>query len=304
MADDLLLVIGATGTQGGATARALLARGRRFRILVRNAAAPAAAALAHQGVEVAVGDLNRPETLRPAMQGVTGVFSVQRPDADGSDSERRHGYALIEAALAAGVRHFVQSSVCQAGTHASFPRWQEGYWAQKYWTDKWDVEQAVRAAGFAHWTILRPTFIMENFTRTKAQFLYPQMRQGVIVTPVRPEAKLQLIAGADIGAFAAAALGDPTRFGGRTIDLVGDTLTMEATCATLARALGKRLVLQSVSPAAALQAGIPERWVRSQEWINDVGYRADDREVRNFGVPLTSLADWAVHHAADLLIDA
>ena len=93
------------------------------------------------------------------------------------------------------VKFLGDTGVCQAGTHASFPRWDEGYWATKYWTDKWEVEEAIRAAGFEHWTLLRPSFIMENFLAAKAQFLYPQLKNGVIVTPVREDSRLQLIAG-------------------------------------------------------------------------------------------------------------
>src|SRR5438067_2479958 len=94
----LILVTGATGAQGGATARALLDAGYPARILTRNPDGPAARALAERGAEVAKGDLDQPETLAAALAGVYGVFSLLRPDADGSDSERRHGFALIEAA--------------------------------------------------------------------------------------------------------------------------------------------------------------------------------------------------------------
>ena len=96
--DLLFLVTGATGTQGGATARALLAAGHRVRILTRTPDTASAAALVRRGAEVAKGDMGDPETLAGPMQGVHGVFSMQRPDVDGTDSERRHGFALIDAA--------------------------------------------------------------------------------------------------------------------------------------------------------------------------------------------------------------
>ncbi len=110
-----------------------------------------------------------------------------RPDADGSDSERRHGFALVEAARQSGVRHFVHTSVCEAGRHTSFPRWDTGYWWQKYWTDKWDIEEAVRKAGFEHWTVLKPAFMMENFAQPKAKFMFPHLQQGRILTALLPE---------------------------------------------------------------------------------------------------------------------
>ena len=60
-------------------------------------------ALQSAGAELIQGDMNDSASLLRAASGMGVVFSVQRPDADGSDSERRHGYALIDAARAAGV---------------------------------------------------------------------------------------------------------------------------------------------------------------------------------------------------------
>jgi uncharacterized protein YbjT (DUF2867 family) len=301
--ESLFLITGATGTQGGATAREMLTTGHRVRILTRNPAGTAAAALAKQGAEVAKGDMGEPATLEAAMRDVYGVFSLQKPDMDGSDSERRHGLSLLKAAQRAGVHQYVHTSVCQAGEHAGFPRWDAGYWPVKYWTDKWEIEQAVRGAGFEHCTVLRPTFIMDNFKHSKAQFLYPQLRRGVIISPVLPDSVLQLIAGDDIGAFARAAFEDPSRFHGKTIELVGDALTMPQIAATLGKALGKSVESKSVGPNEALKAGIADKWVRSQEWINDVGYHSETAWLPSYGVPLTSFSGWVGRHAEDIVIE-
>jgi uncharacterized protein YbjT (DUF2867 family) len=302
--DLLVLVTGATGTQGGATARALLEVGYRVRIFTRNPGAPAAVALAQRGAEVATGNLSAPDTLASALKDVYGVFSVQKPNADGSDSERRHGFALIAAARAAGVRQFVHASVCQAGEHARFARWGTGYWSEQYWTDKWEVEQAVRAAGFTYWTVLRPSFMMDNFAQPKANFLFPQLRQGAIVTPVWPNTPLQLISGDDIGAFARAAFVDRARFDRRTLELAADALTMGGVAAVLSRELRRTIIAKSVSPEAAQEAGLAAAWVRAQEWINDVGYRADMTELAGYGVPLTSFAAWVERHAGEIAVES
>ncbi len=301
--DRLFVVTGATGTQGGATANALLNSGRRVRILTRNPDAPAAKALAARGADVAKGDLNDPASLVPAFAGAYGVFSMQRPDMDNSDSERRHGFALIKAAHDAGVTHVVHSSVCQAGTHESFPRWKEGYWSRKYWMDKWDVEEALRAANFKYWTTLRPSFIMENFKHNKAQYLYPQLhKQGVLLTPVKPDARIQLIAGDDIGAFAVAAFANPAKFHAKNIELVGDDLTMVGMADVLSKGLGKTVRSETVTPEAALAAGINPTWTRSQEWINDVRYQVDVSPLPAYGVPLMNFKDWVKKNAGDIVV--
>jgi uncharacterized protein YbjT (DUF2867 family) len=295
--DSPILVTGATGTQGGATARALLAEGHRVRILTRSPDTALALALAKSGAEIAKGDMDDPASLAAAMQGAHGIFSVQRPDANGSDSERRHGFALVEEARKAGVRHFVHTSVCEAGRHTGFPRWESGYWWQKYWTDKWDVEEAVRHAGFAKWTVLKPAFMMDNFAQPKAQFMFPHLRQGQIITALAPETRMQLIAADDVGAFARAAFERPEIFDRQNIDLAAQALTMDEVAAMLSRVLGKPVRTQSVSAEQAIAAGLFPGWVRSQEWTNEAGYRADISALARFDLPLTPLETWVSRHA-------
>ena len=300
----LILVTGATGAQGGAAARALLDAGFRVRTLTRNPTSADAVTLAKQGAEVVRGDWDDASSVVAAMHGAYGVFSVQRPDADGSDSERRHGFGLVDAARSSDVRHFVHTSVCEAGRHTDFPRWESGYWWQKYWTDKWDIEERVRGAGFEHWTILKPAFLMDNFARPKAAGMFPHLKQGEILTALRPETKMQLVAADDVGEFSRAALMDPARFDRKSIDLAAEALTMNEVASTLGRVLGKPVKARSVSPAEARKAGLFPGWVRSQEWTNEAGYHADIEALKPYGVPLTTFEAWVARHAANIEINA
>ncbi|CAN5356971.1 hypothetical protein BH24GEM3_BH24GEM3_11210 [soil metagenome] len=75
--DRLILVTGATGKQGGATAHHLLRRGYRVRALTRNPSQPAATTLREQGAEVVEGNLDDRASLERALEGAYGVFSVQ-----------------------------------------------------------------------------------------------------------------------------------------------------------------------------------------------------------------------------------
>ncbi len=68
----LFAVIGATGQQGGATARALLAAGAGVRALVRDPRAQPARALADRGAEVVRADIDDPASIRSALTGVDG----------------------------------------------------------------------------------------------------------------------------------------------------------------------------------------------------------------------------------------
>ena len=301
--DDLVLVTGATGTQGGATARELLAAGFPVRVLSRNPSGESAQALTRLGAEVVRGDYEDIPSLESACRGAAAVFSVQRPDSGGSDSERRHGFALIDAARKAGTRHFVHTSVCEAGKHASFPRWESGYWYQKYWTDKWDIEERVRSAGFERWTILKPAFMMDNYAEPKADRMFPQLRHGEILTAFPPATRLQLIAGDDVGVFARAALVEPARFDRQDIDLAAEALTMTEVAAILSRHCGKPVRAQSASPKEVKASGQFPGWVRTQEWIGEVGYRADIAALAQWGIPLTPFEAWVQRHRTSIVIN-
>ncbi|MGK8500581.1 NmrA family NAD(P)-binding protein [Nocardia asiatica] len=117
---NLILVTGATGKQGGVTARRLLADGTAVRALVRDAQAPAAQELAAAGAELVVGDFDSPQSLPAALSGVTGLFLVP-PAAYGAqgwdvDLEAARGLAVVDAAREAGVRQIVFTGIASWAT--------------------------------------------------------------------------------------------------------------------------------------------------------------------------------------------
>ena len=77
MNSKMIAVTGATGQQGGAVARKLLADGWKVRALTRNPGKPAAQQLQALGAEVVAGDLENRSELDAAFSGAYGVFSVQ-----------------------------------------------------------------------------------------------------------------------------------------------------------------------------------------------------------------------------------
>jgi uncharacterized protein YbjT (DUF2867 family) len=104
MNNKIIAVTGATGQQGGAVARKLLAVGWKVRALTRDANKPAAKELALLGAEIVAGDMDNRAELDAALKGAYGVFSVQNfwlPNV-GFDGEIRQGKMLADAAKAAG----------------------------------------------------------------------------------------------------------------------------------------------------------------------------------------------------------
>ncbi|KAJ4360953.1 uncharacterized protein N0V89_001522 [Didymosphaeria variabile] len=76
MSKKLIVVVGATGNQGGSVARRFLAAGYRVRGLTRNVSSPAATALKSTGVEIVQADLDDPQSLKEAFRGANAIFSV------------------------------------------------------------------------------------------------------------------------------------------------------------------------------------------------------------------------------------
>jgi uncharacterized protein YbjT (DUF2867 family) len=274
----------------------LLAAGLHVRFLTRDPQAPAARALVAAGAQAARGDLGDAASLSAALADVGAVFSVQVPDRTGKDMERRHGFALVQAARAAGVTRFVHTSVAQAGRHASFPGWESGRWLSRYWTDKWDIEEAVRHAGFTQWTVLQPAFMMDNLARPKSAAMFPHLAQGELLTALHPDTRLDFIAADDVGTFAASALAGTSPLHGKTVPLASQALTMAEVAAALSVTLASPLKAVHVSAPEAIAAGLHAAWVNSQEWMNEVGYAVDIAQVHRWGLPITPLEKWLAAH--------
>jgi uncharacterized protein YbjT (DUF2867 family) len=292
-----VLVTGATGKQGGATARALLAAGVPVRALVRDPGSERAQAVRALGAELVAGDLYDPESLRPALKGVRGVFSIQMPDmADlEGDSEWVQGRNLVDTAKEAGVPQFVHTSVSGAGQHRTVPGWAEGRWAsmEHYLETKTAIQDRVREAGFDHWTLLKPGFFMENFL--PPSFLLPRGPRGGLATTTKPGTELALVAVADIGAAAAAAFADPARFHRVELELASELATMKRVAEVLSRTFGVEITAPDMTPEEAVAAGAPA-WAVRHEWQNEVGHPARPEFARTLGIPLTSFADWTENH--------
>ena len=230
--DKTILVTGATGHQGGAAVRHLLADGWRVRALVRDAEKPASRALADAGIELVVGDLTDRASLDAAVAGAYGVHSLQTPV--GVDQEVAEAKNLADAAKAAGVQHFVQSSVIGADRPSVFP-WVAG---------KVQIETYLHSLEMPL-TILRPVLFMENLLGQKDSIL-----QGKMTGFMPADSVHQWIAVDDIGRFIALALFDPDNWIGRTAEIAGDELTEEQGAAALSMALGVPVVYeQQASPA-------------------------------------------------------
>ena len=294
-----ILVVSATGTQGRPVVSLLLQKGFSVRILVRNPDSSVAQQLIKAGAQAYKGDLSDPASIEAAVQGVYGVYSILPVAMDDSNLELDGGKALINAALKAGVQQFVHASVANAGNHESFERWGTGYWNEKYWTVKWEVEEAVRNAGFPFWTILKPVSFMENLLPPLRDYLYPNMKEGKLVTALKGgDRKWQWVTVEDTAKFGYAAFSDPEKFNKQSIAIASDSLTHDEASAALTKVFGKKFEFVSKSPEELVENhGMHPFVIRSMELCNTGAcYNADFEKLKQYDVELTTFEQWLTNH--------
>ncbi len=112
--EQLFLVTGATGRQGGAVARRLLKRLQRVRALTRDPEKPAARVLGGMGAELTRGDLDDRPSVERALEGAYGVFAVQNFWEAGYEREVRHVRRCTSTSRAS-------KRSCSPGTNARSP---------------------------------------------------------------------------------------------------------------------------------------------------------------------------------------
>ena len=276
---DLIVVTGATGHQGGATARELLAKGHKVRAMTRNLESPAAKELAKLGAQVVKGDLDDAASLERALAGAWGTYAVQNTWEAGVEREEQQGLRFADVARKAGIQHYVYASVASAHRHTGIPHFE----------NKWRVEDRVRSLGFPSNTIIRPVFFMENFFLPS--FL-PAIQQGQLAVALDPKTVLQMIAVSDIGKYGAWAFENHAALNGRAIDIAGDQLTMRVTAEIIGRAANREVKFVRV-PIEEVRK-FSEDYALMLDWFDRVGYDADIAKTsEESGIRPTKFAEWA-----------
>lgn len=287
-----VLVVGATGRQGGAVTETLLDRGYRVRALVRSTQSPLARRLAERGVGLRQGDLDDEASIVSAARGADAAFGMTTPFQAGVEAEARQGINLVQALRRAGIEHFVYSSVAGADRATDIPHFES----------KFQVERRASELGIPH-TVVAPVTFFENVS---SPWQIPMLRQGVVAAGFPPDLGVQHVAIADIASFTALVLENPARFDGRRIEIASEAISGRRQAEILAKVTGRdmRYVRQGIEQ---IRGWGGEDMVRMVEWINAVGYSANIDELRHdfpevgwHTFERWALAqDWTVLDAAD-----
>ncbi|MEW9552352.1 NAD(P)H-binding protein [Nonomuraea sp. NPDC050783] len=268
----MILVTGATGNVGGEVVRALHRAGAPVRALVR--------APAELPVEQAVGDLDQPDSLVPALDGVRGVFLLPGyRDMPGLLARmRRAGVERVVllsslAAVAADTRNAISAFMIRS-------------------------EAAVRESGLA-WTFLRPNAFMSNALRW-----LPQLRQGDVVKDAFGDVPIASVDPYDIAAVAVRALLDPGHEE-RVHELSGPERLLPAQrLAVLAKVLHRDLRFHALTDEEAradMSGRVPEEYIQAFFSFYSDGTLDESRIYPTVekvtGRPPRTFEEWAEAHA-------
>jgi uncharacterized protein YbjT (DUF2867 family) len=270
-----VLVLGATGGQGGAVAAALIRVGRPVRALVRDPSSAGAGKLAAAGAGLAAGEFTDRAALAAAMQGVAAAFALTTPFESGAAAEVRQGEAIVAAAAAARLPFLVFSSVAGATAGAGVPHFES----------KATVERALAASGLPH-AVVAPSYFYDN-----ALGGYQDLLDGTLELSLPADRPLQQLGRADLGSFVALVLADPGRFAGHRIELASDAPTPAQMTQALSAALDRPVRYREVPVAAISSPDMAAMW----RFLRGPGYQADIAGLRRDypDVGWSTFAAWA-----------
>ncbi|GAA5824482.1 hypothetical protein JCM11251_000441 [Rhodosporidiobolus azoricus] len=274
-----VLVVGATGQQGGSVIRALqaLQAPPTIRALSRNPNSPAAEKLKKQGIEVVKGTLADKQSLVAALTGAGSAFLVTAMTSGKNEpTEDQLGINFVEAAKETGLPFLVFSSVSDATPTCGIPHFET----------KAKVEDALKASGIKN-TIIAPVAFYDNLPQTAGFATFIAM--GLFDAALQGK-KLQMVAVDDIGRTAAQALASPSTYANRHIKLAGESLTMEEVRQAYSRVEG-RSVWKAWMPGFAVNF-FPYDAKMMLKFFGKKGYSADIAGLRKEYPGLRTFEQW------------
>jgi uncharacterized protein YbjT (DUF2867 family) len=264
-----IVICGATGRQGGAVARHMIADGWHVKGLTRDPDTEKARKLGNSGAELVRADMADRGELERAFAGAYGVFSVQNPMISGFESEVEQGRNVAEAAKAAGIKHVVYGAA-GIGRRTGIPSWDT----------KVEIEERMEALDLPL-TVLRPNAFMELLT-DKAYYP-PVAIWHVMVKLMGGSRNVPWLAADDVGEIAARAFEQPDRFVGRQIPLAADIKTLDESRAVWTEVFGKPpskfplpvWLFERISGHAGKDLPKMWRWLRRNEIPEDTAPTRD-----------------------------
>lgn len=265
--DDIVVVTGSTGRQGGAVVRHLLSDGWRVRAVTRSPGSDRARALVRRGAEVVAADMADLDAMRRACAGAYGVYSVQNPMTAGEEGEAVQGRNVAMAAADAGVTHLVHGAA-GPGTPGT---------GVAAWDVKLEVAAYARSRGLPV-TVLRPMAFMELMTDKD---LYPPVAVWHLMPRLVGEDRpLPWLSAEDLGAIAARVFGDPATYVGADLGLAADVRTLRQ-CREVWRDVTGRSPRRIPMPLWLFERFVGPDLTRMWRWLASHDVEADVAQTRS-----------------------
>lgn len=244
MSKPTIVVIGATGTQGGSVARALCKTGDyKVRCLTRNENSQEAKNLKSMGMEVLQCDCFDKEKLGKCLEGAYGIYSMTNyydKQVGGEDGEYKLGCLIADVAKEKGIKHFVWSSLDNCHKLSN------GKYRVPMFTGKYRVEEYIQKKGFPILTCVYPGFYMQNF---RMDTFRPKKVQDKCVfrCHVPETTKLCLLNIEDLGPVVCEIFKGKDKYNNMRIPVVGSVLTMREIVDHYERATGTKSTLEKTT---------------------------------------------------------
>lgn len=290
-----ILVIGATGKQGGAVINELVlnnaTKSSDILGVTRNRTSSGARLLKQKGITVVEGDpaLDAKALFREAGP-VDCVFLVTVPKPAPGKNEEDQAYQFIDAAVESDVKHLVFTSVDRGGPASGNNPTPVPHFASKHRIEGYLIRKAAASTQQMRWTILRPTAFYENLSADyRGKGFASMWRQN-------GDKKLQLVACRDIGRYAADAFAHLDRYEGKAISLAGDELSYHGAADIFRSVTGRRMPVSPGMVGTMLKKAMPELGIMFG-WMASDGFKVDIKGIKKEDQRMLSFESWLVQES-------
>ncbi|KAH7158183.1 hypothetical protein B0J13DRAFT_190650 [Dactylonectria estremocensis] len=294
MPSSQVFVCGATGTQGGAVARSLLAKNVKVHALARDPTSDKAKALEALGVKLWHGDYDNKEAIEAAIGGCDAIFINLMPDLQDLTRELVWAKNIMAAGKAAGAKHAIYSSGFGVDQVQEFKLLDQQSIVATVLRSKQSIEREVRDAGYEHWTILRPGNFMANFLQPLVRMYGGLVDKGVWTTALTPETLLPMVDTKTVGLFGATAILEPERFSGKEISYADELMRVDTLLEELSIATGRDLKAVYLTDEEIEEQKKTNIFLHGQLAMRDMAQFVDIDEVKSWGVPLGTVREFMV----------
>ena len=258
-----IVVIGATGAQGGGLVRAILndpESGFSVRAITRNVNSDKAKALAQLGAEVVAADVDDLESLKRAFEGAYGAYCVTFFwEHFSPEKENAQAAGMAEAAKQAGLRHVIWSTFEDTRLWVPLDDDRMPTLMEKYKVPHFDSK--AESNHFFTDQGLPVTFLLTSFYWDNFIHFGMGPKKGpdgkLAITLPMDDKKLPGIAAEDIGKCAYGIFKNGGEHIGKTVGIAGEHLTGAEMATALSKALGQEVSYNAVSPEAYRGFGFP-----------------------------------------------